>query len=96
MPAPKGRVWVGLWLLFVLATLGWVVARQTSAHAMAAELADLRQRRAVLEGERAELLRRIRQAESRAVLVPRARALGLRLPADSEIVILPGVAPERR
>jgi len=46
-------------------------------------------RRANLEGHRADLERRIRAAESRAVLVPRAQRLGLRLPSDSEIILLP-------
>lgn len=86
---------MGLWLLFVLLTLAWVVTRQTSAVALAEELAELRHQRSVGEAERAVLVRRIREAESRAVLVPRARALGLRLPADSEIVILPAPGTER-
>ena len=93
MVQPRGRVWVTLWLVFVLAILAWVVARQTSAVVSAGELDELRNERSVLEARRAELLRRIREAESRAVLVPRAESLGLRMPADSEIVILS--APER-
>ena len=56
---------------------------------MARELSELRTRRANLEGHRADLERRIRAAESRAVLVPRAQRLGLRLPSDSEIILLP-------
>ncbi len=87
---------MGLWLLFVLGTLAWVVSRQTASVSLAEALAELRHQRSVDEAEHAELLRRIRAGESRAVLVPRARALGLRLPADSEIVILPAPpAPER-
>lgn len=89
MVQPRGRVWVTLWLVFVLAILAWVVARQTSAVVSAGELDELRNERSLLEARRAELLRRIREAESRAVLVPRAESLGLRMPADSEIVILP-------
>jgi hypothetical protein len=85
-------VWVTAWLLFVLAILVWVVARQTSAVVAAAELDSLRNERSLLEARRAQLLRRIRSAESRAVLIPHAESLGLRLPADSEIVILS--APE--
>jgi hypothetical protein len=96
MVQPRGRVWVTLWLVFVLAILAWVVARQTSAVVSAGELDEVRNRRSLLEARRAELLRRIREAESRAVLVPRAEALGLRLPADSEIVILPAPVPGER
>jgi hypothetical protein len=96
MVQPRGRVWVTLWLVFVLAILAWVVARQTSAVVSAGELDELRNQRSLLEARRAELLRRIREAESRAVLVPQAEALGLRLPADSEIVILPAPTPGER
>jgi hypothetical protein len=92
--AAKGRLWVALWLLFVLAVLAWVVARQTAAHVRAARLAELRTERSVREARKAELLQRIRDGESRAVLVPRAEALGLRMPADSEIVILEAPRPE--
>lgn len=84
----KGRGWVAVWLLMFLAVLTWVVARQTAAHVAATELRGIQQERATLEARRAELLRRIREAESRAVLVPRAESLGLRLPVDSEMVIL--------
>ncbi len=79
---------MSLWLVAVLAVLLWVVARQTSAVVAASDLEELRTERSVLEGRRAAALRRIREAESRAVLMPRAESLGLRLPADSEIVIL--------
>ena len=96
MVQPRGRVWVTLWLVFVLAILAWVVARQTSAVVSSGELDELRNERSLLEARRAELLRRIREAESRAVLVPRAESLGLRLPADSEIVILPTPVPGER
>ena len=77
------------WLVFVLGVLWWVSRRQAAGFTLAAELEDVRAERSVLEARRAALTRRIREAESRAVLVPRAEALGLRFPADSEIVILP-------
>lgn len=94
MPA-RGRHWLAVWLLFALATLAWVVARQTASVVLVRELVESRSQRSVLEGRRAELLRRIRAAGSRAVLIPRARALGLRLPADSEIIILQVPNPEK-
>ena len=84
----KGRGWVAVWLLSFLGVLTWVVARQTASHLITAELRDAQQQRSALEAQRAELLRRIQEAGSRAVLVPRAETLGLRLPADSEIIIL--------
>ena len=85
----KGRHWLAIWLIAFLAVAWIVIARYNSSLAMARELAELRTRRANLEGHRADLKRRIRAAESRAVLVPRAQRLGLRLPSDSEIILLP-------
>ncbi len=84
----KGRGWVAVWLVSVLGVLVWVVARQTASHVAATELREVQEQRASLEAQRAELLRRIREVGSRAVLVPRAESLGLRLPADSEIIIV--------
>jgi hypothetical protein len=94
--ATRGRWWLALWLVFVLAIMGWVIARQTASVLLASELAGLRTERSALEAERAALQRRIREAGSRAVLIPRAEALGLRLPVDSEIIILQLPEPEGR
>ena len=91
--AIKGRHWLALWLVSLLAALWLVIARQTASLNAARALADLRDERAQLDGRRAELDRRIRNAKSRAVLLPRAQKLGLRLPADTEIILLP--APPR-
>jgi hypothetical protein len=89
--ALRGRHWVAVWLLLTLGTLWVVAARQTAAFRAARALADARTARAQLEGRKAEFERRIRAAQGRAVLLPRAQQhLGLRLPADSEIVLLPG------
>lgn len=77
------------WLAFVLAMLWWVSLRQETSFRLAARLNAQRTQRSVREAERAALIRRIREAESRAVLVPRAESLGLRFPQDSEIVFLP-------
>lgn len=92
----KGRIWIAIWLVFVLVVLVWVVSRDTSGFQTATELNELRNERSVLQAEKADLMRRIREGESRARLIPRAEALGLRLPADSEIVILQGTTHERR
>jgi len=92
----KGRHWLAFWLFFFLAILAWVVARQTSSVMIARKLGDARTRRSALEGVKSDLLRRIRTASSRAVLIPRAQAHGLRLPADSEIIILQVPNPESR
>lgn len=91
----RGRHWVVVWLLAFLAAAGLVVARTTSGLRLARTLGEARVTRASLEGRRAELERRVRTARSRRVLVPRAQARGLRLPSDSEIILLPA-APEPR
>jgi hypothetical protein len=81
---------VALWLVLALGALWVVAARQSAAFRVARALADARTVRAQLEGRKAELERRIRAAQGRAVLLPRAQErLGLRLPADSEIILLP-------
>ena len=86
--ALKGRHWIGLFLLFALGVAMWVVARQTSALATARTLVDLRTQRSTLEAERAALIQRIRAGASRTELIPKATKMGLRLPVDSEIIIL--------
>jgi cell division protein FtsL len=85
----RGRHWIAFWLVALLAALWLVIARQTAALNAARELNDLREERASLEGRRAELERRVRTAQSRAVLLPKARKQGLRLPADTEIILIP-------
>ena len=87
--AVKGRHWIAFWLVALLVSLWVVIARQTAALNAARALADLRQERAELEGRRADLDRRVRTAQSRGVLVPKARKQGLRLPADTEIILIP-------
>jgi hypothetical protein len=92
----KGRIWLVLWLMFVLVILAWVVRRNTDGYVVASRLDSLRTRESYLVGQRVELEYRIRRAESRAVLVPRAEALGLREPVDSEVVSLTAPEIERR
>ena len=92
----KGRIWIAIWLVFALVVLAWVVTRDTSGFRTATELRNLRNERSVQQAEKAELMRRIREGESRAVLIPRAESMGLRLPADSEIVILQETMREER
>ncbi len=92
----KGRIWIAIWLAFALVVLAWVVSRDTTGFMAATDLRNLRNERSVLQADKALLMRRIREAESRAVLVPRAEVRGLRLPADSEIVILQATENEGR
>jgi hypothetical protein len=90
--AVRGRHWIAFWLVALLAALWMVIARQTAALNAARALTDLRAERATLEGRRADLDRRVRPAQSRAVLLPRAQHQGLRLPADTEIILIPAPA----
>lgn len=94
--AVRGRHWIAFWLVALLAALWVVIARQTAALNAARALTDLREERAALEGRRADLERRVRTAQSRSVLVPRAQRQGLRLPADTEIILIPGPVDSSR
>ena len=85
----KGRHWVALWLAGFLAVAASVVWRQTEALKTATTLRALQNARGALETGEAAAIADLRRARSRAVLVPLVeRRLGLRLPQDSEIVIL--------
>jgi len=94
--ALKGRHWAAVWLLAFLAVAWIVIARQTSAIRAARALTALREEHANLAGHGADLERRIRAATSRSNLMRRARASGLRLPADTEIILLPAPNGEPR
>ena len=85
----RGRHWTAFWLVALLGALWLVIARQTAALNAARALTSTREERASLESRRADLERRVRSDQSRAVLVPRAQRQGLRLPADTEIILLP-------
>jgi len=98
----KGRHWTVILLAAFLGITLVVIWRQTAALAEARRLQALQKTRAALEVQRATLRGDIQRAGSRAVLVPLAEhRLGLRLPQDSEIIILQGPdappkEPERR
>jgi hypothetical protein len=84
----RGRVWLGLWLLYFLVIALAVVARQRAALLTADRLNRLREERLALEAQRADYEGRIRDASSRRVLIPRAEArLRLHLPTDAEYLI---------
>jgi len=82
----RGRFWVGVWLIFFFVVLVIVAARQTASVLAASELRDLEEERQALESSRNELELRIRTARSREHLIPLAESLGLRMPADTEVV----------
>jgi membrane protein implicated in regulation of membrane protease activity len=88
--APRGRAWVALVLVsFVLIAAG-VIWRRAAGVEQARELRLLQERRAQLEARRAQLESDIRRISSRSSLVPIVeRRLGMHIPNDSQLVILP-------
>lgn len=94
--AARGRVWVALALLgFVLIAAG-VIWRRAAGVARLRELRQLEQQRLALEAQRTQLESDIRDATSRGVLAPLVeRRLGMHVPSDSQVVILPRAPLER-
>ena len=85
----RGRHWFALWLAAFLAVAWVVVSRQSAYRGAADELRSLEVARGALQVTKATALGEILKARSRGVLVPLAeRRLSLRLPQDSEIIIL--------
>ena len=89
-------------LRFVLLLLGFlviamgVILRRSYGIAAARELLELDARRASLVAERLRLEGEVRAASSRATLQPIAeQRLRMRIPADSQVIILPRVSNER-
>ena len=88
MPPLKGRHWVVLWLALFLLVAVIVETRQLKAFELAKQLGDLRNRRRSLDATRAELVRQVTEASSRAVLMPKAESLGLHVPTDAEETLI--------
>lgn len=83
----------GLLLLAFLVISGGVILRRTAGIAAARELLELDARRAALVAERLRLEGDIRAAGSRTRLQPIAeQRLQMRVPSDSQVVILPRAA----
>jgi hypothetical protein len=84
----RGRHWILLWLVVFLGTAVAIATRQSQALGTARRLRVLQDRRTGLEARRTELLRRIDEATSREVLVPRMERAGFHLPRDSENILI--------
>ena len=85
-----GIVRVAALLVVLLGALAVVVGRQTTGVALQREIRELEGERAVAEAARLELETRIQSLQSRARVVRVARErLGMHLPADSEVVLVP-------
>lgn len=91
---PRGRSIVALGLLAFVLVAAAVIWRRTYGLARARELAVLDVRRRQLEAERAALQSAVRMAASRARIGPTAeQRLGMRVPSDTQVVILTRPAP---
>jgi cell division protein FtsL len=78
------------WLFLLLASLAVVAWRQTEGFAREQALREVQTEREIAEAERVALERRVQALTARARIVRVARErLGMRLPSDGEIVLLP-------
>ncbi|MGK2961285.1 MAG: hypothetical protein ACSLFK_03945 [Gemmatimonadaceae bacterium] len=84
----RGR-WIvaGVLIAFVTVSAA-VVARRSYGHREGIELTALQRRKADLESERVRLDQEIRDASSRARLLPVAERLGMHMPSEVQIVVL--------
>lgn len=77
------------WLMLLLGSLAVVAWRQTEGITREQALREAQSEREIAEAERVDLERRVRELTSRSRIVRVARdRLGMRLPTDSEIVLL--------
>ena len=92
----RGRLRFVLLLLgFLIIAMG-VILRRSYGIAAARELQELETRRSALVAERLRLESEVRAAASRATLQPIAeQRLQMRVPADSQVIILPRTPNER-
>ena len=93
----RGRNVVGLILAgFVIVALA-IVWRRTIGISQSETLTALDARKVQLQGERVRLESEIRAASSRQRLGEIAeKRLGMRIPSDDQVVILPRISPDGR
>ena len=84
----RGR-WIvtGVLIGFVIVSAA-VVARRSYGHREGVELTALERKKVSLEGERVRLDQEIRDRSSRERLLPIAEKLGMRMPSESQLVVL--------
>lgn len=91
-----GRLRLVLLLLGFLVIAMGVILRRSVGISAARELQELEARRGALVAERLRLEGEVRAAASRATLQPIAeQRLQMRIPADSQVIILPRPSNER-
>jgi cell division protein FtsL len=85
----RGRWVVAALLIGFVAVAAAVITRRSYGLAQAGEIKALTTRRAALESDRAQLEAAIREASSRARLMPVAeRRLRMRVPDESQVIYL--------
>lgn len=95
-PRGRGRLRIVLVLLGFLVIATGVILRRSVGIGAARELQDLEARRGALVAERLRLEGEVHAAASRATLQPIAeQRLQMRVPADSQVIIIPRPSNER-
>ncbi|MBV9881163.1 MAG: hypothetical protein JO180_11740 [Gemmatirosa sp.] len=90
----RGRVIVAMGLVVFVLVASAVIWRRSIGIAQARELSELSRRRTQLISERSALQSAVRLAASRAHIGPLAeQRLGMRVPADTQVVLLSRSAP---
>lgn len=87
--AIRGRTAIALGLAAFLVVTTGVVWRRARGSAAAIRLHELGARIDELEAQRAKIEGEVLRASSRQELVPRVQRLGMRLPSDSQVIVLP-------
>ncbi len=92
----RGRWIVAAILIGFVVTTAAVIARRSYGDAQAREMSTVEERLRQLRNERVRVEAEIRDASSRVRLIPIAEAkLGMHVPADTQVVILPRRARTR-
>jgi hypothetical protein len=84
----RGRWYVAGGLIVFVIVAAAVIARRSYGHKEGLELTALQRRKAALESERVRLDQQIRDGSSMSVIVPKAQRLGMRMPSESQIIVL--------
>jgi len=84
----RGRWYVAGGLIVFVIVAAAVIARRSYGHQEGLELTALQRRKAALESERVRLDQQIRDGSSMSVIVPKAQRLGMRMPSESQIIVL--------
>jgi cell division protein FtsL len=85
----RGRAIVGALLLGCVFVASAVITRRSYGVRLSHELADLGRRRTQLQGQGAQLRRLISDESSRSQLSSTAQRLGMKVPSDKQVRILP-------